>query len=105
MRKKQSVYLVLRYEVMISVMEKIEKRLTNAQYIFDFNVCYTPNQWALPISKKSIARGPDEIEFHAYPGQINLLSRNASTMRNQKYAKIGKGWNGGKNSIKNLSKS
>jgi hypothetical protein len=89
---------------MISVMKKIEKRLTNSQYIFDF-VCYTPNLWVMPISENSMARDLDEIEFHFYPDQINLLSRNSSSMNNQKYAKIGKGWSVGKNSIKNLSKS
>ena len=86
-------------------MKKIEKRLTDAQYIFDFDVSHTPNLGALPIIENSIARGPDEIEFHFYPDQIKLLSRNASIIRNQKYTKIGKGWNVGKKSIKNLSKS
>jgi hypothetical protein len=52
---------------MISVMKKIEKRLTNGQYIFDFNVYYTPNQWTLLISEDSTARDPDEIEITVIP--------------------------------------
>lgn len=76
---------------MIFVMKKIEKRLTDAQYIFDFDVCYTPNLCALLISENSLARDHDEIEFEFYPDQIKLLSRNKSTMRNRRYAKIGKG--------------
>jgi len=54
---------------MISVMKKIEKRLTDTQYIFDFEVYYTPNLWTLTFSENSIVGDPDKIEFHLYPEQ------------------------------------
>jgi hypothetical protein len=58
---------------MISVMKKIEKRLSDSQYKFDFDIYYTQNAYALPISEDSMAGDLDKIAFHISPDQKKAL--------------------------------